>query len=200
MQATHLKNLVNGRIFLRTEALAARKDLMPCDAAGKVIGTFLDAGPAIAARQATRFLGNPANGRLLDYTEALAERSDLISVDTIEQWDAYQEQNIPIGVEQSEDVSAEPSALGGEDAVDSEDVIAAWEKRHEEAIEAPFSPVAVAPQITSDGIPAVFGLPGNEARTLLRTWAKAKGVDIDYKLPLNVIHSRCLEIARQQAA
>jgi hypothetical protein len=115
--ATHLKNLKTGRVFIATDELLKRGDLMPCDAQGNVKGQHEDLRPPCPERKITPFLGNLANGRLLDYTQELALRPDLISIDTEEQWQSILDKNKPEVIEEDKteivsDANTVPNVFG----------------------------------------------------------------------------------------
>lgn len=95
-QNTHLKCMKNGRVFLFSEVLSTRDDMIPCDAKGTIAQGHI--GDAVATdatqvRRKTKYLGNPANGVLYTYTDILAERSDFISIDSESQWKQMQNQD-----------------------------------------------------------------------------------------------------------
>lgn len=203
MQATHLKHLKNGRVFLYTEALSKSGHMMPCDVNGNIIGGFSDAAPAAQKRQPTPYLGNPANGRLLDYTEALAARPDLVSISSVEQWDSYLKQEESKSVAQ--DIQAD-GLLMKPDYNPIDILKAATVDAREDAAEnsaqtsAEVADVIQTVDVADEPLPDILKLSSHDAKQALTAWSGKRGLRLPTTWTVNKMHSACLDFLENKAA
>lgn len=191
---THLKCISNGRVFLYTEVLAARDDMVPCDAQGQIAsGHIGDAGDLGGPeRRETPFLGNMANGVLYRYTDILAQRDDMISIDSQEQWDSMQKN----GEAPQQAPNTIAPTLGRSSATkgpSNDQLAAAGEMLDNKELPESVSREAVNPGIA---LPDIEGLGAREAKTALSDWAEKNfGEKIDRRPALTVVVDACRALA-----
>lgn len=180
-ELTHLKNIGNGRVFLYSENLATRSDMIPCNANGEILTGHVGDAESIEAtqnRKVTKFLGNTVNGVLYRYTAFLAERDDMVSIDTKEQWEAMRQT--------------------GEAPEVADNAIVPTLQRATNAppIESPKEPEIPVPA-SAQGLgavvlPVIEGLGAREAKTLLSEWAEKEfKVKLDRRLALDEFVKEC---------
>ncbi|HFD86863.1 MAG TPA: hypothetical protein ENJ35_04210 [Gammaproteobacteria bacterium] len=181
---THLKCITNGRVFIYTDILAQRSDMVACNAKGEIAkGHYAETNEtASTGRRVTKFLGSTSNGVLYPYTEFLAARSDMVSIDSEEQWEQMQE----LGKAPEKKAGTIAPALSREQKVD-----------HPPAVEKP--PIKVS---SSLALPVIEGLGAREAKTVLSEWAdKNFGKKLDRRVGLEEVVETCQAmIAEKQSA
>jgi hypothetical protein len=173
-QATHLKNITNGRTFLRTDILAARPDMVPCTAGGEIVnGHTGDSEPAVGIdRPVTKYLGSQTNGVLYRYSEILAQRPEMISINTVKQWETMRD-----------DGSAPAVAA---------DVVAPKLERAVAVTPAEAVKPADASPDDAHQLPDTKGMKAREAKTLLSDWALLHFKEkIDRRPALNDVIAHC---------
>jgi len=183
-KTTHLKCISNGRVFLYTEILAARDDMVACTAQGEIeTGHISDAsdmgGPE---RRKTPYLGNTKNGVLYPWTDILAERDDMISIDSPEQWDQMK--------------------ITGEAPEQAPNTIAPTLKRSSDDVPHETIKTDTNQAPTGIQIPNIENMGAREAKTVLSEWAeKHFGQKLNRKPTLSAVLAECqLLINHKQTA
>ncbi len=183
---THLKSIGNGRVFLYSDTLATRDDMVACDASGKIAEGHTGDATAIDAkneRRITKFLGNVTNGVLYPYTEYLAQRDDMVSIDTEKQWETMREtgeapEQVKNAIVPASSKKVEPTTPGL-----SRDPIESGKK---------VDPPASAQGSGEYSLPVIEGMGAREAKTTLSDWAlKNFNVTIDRRPKLDKIIDEC---------
>lgn len=182
----YLKSMKNSRVFLRSDSLAARSDMIPCDAEGKVAEGHIgdaESQEAMIARRKSKYLGNLSTGVLFPYSDILATRADLVSIDTEEQWESVKNShNGTVTV-----ASDEAKNDGG----DSNPSPAPGLQRTTAKV-VPSESKTAAPIVTVPGMPDISGLGAREAKTVLADWAKKEyNADLDRRIPLPDFVEQC---------
>lgn len=182
---THLKCISNGRVFIRTDNLAARGDMVPCNAEGQIAQGHIGDADAVEAgqsRRKTRYLGNLKNGVLYPYTDILATRDDMISIDTEEQW------NLMKSTGEAPEIAENTVVPTLQRSVNAPPI---------EPENAPVIPDPV-PTISSDqgsgefALPVIEGMGAREAKTVLSDWAKEKfNAELDRRVALPEFIKEC---------
>ena len=181
---THLKCISNGRVFLFTDTLAARNDMVPCNADGQIAEGHIGNAESVEAgqtRRVTKYLGNITNGVLYKYTEFLAERDDMVSIDTEEQWASMRQTGEAPEIKEDTVVPTLQRSVNAppvEKASDHADLISS--EVH--------GSIAV--------LPAIEGMGAREAKTLLSEWAEKEfKVKLDRRLALDEFVKECETLA-----
>lgn len=181
-----VKSVKSGRILRRTDILAARTDMVPCDVHGKVEGQHeadLSRAAVAGERVLTKFLGSTKNGVLYNYSDILAERSEMISVNTIKEWETYKKTGM----------APQPAA----------NVVAPVLGREPKPA-APVVPPAATPAPSPETletaiavIPDVSGLGARAAKTILSDWAEQQYQQkLDRRRPLPELIKQCEELLK----
>ena len=181
---THLKCISNGRVFLFSEQLKTRNDMVPCNAEGQIAEGHIGNAESVEAghtRRVTKYLGNVKNGVLYKYTEFLAERDDMVSIDTEEQWASMRETG------EAPEVAASTVVPTLQRAVNAPPI----DKAPEEAL--------IPAQAQGPGtvvLPVIEGMGAREAKTLLSEWAEKEfKVKLDRRLALDEFVKECESLA-----
>ena len=196
MKPTHLKNIKNGRVFIYTEFLGKRDDMIPCDAHGNIAsGHVGDADAAIAGqeRRKTAYLGSTINGVLYRYTEYLAERDDMISIDTPEQWESMRETG-EAPEQARETIAPTLSRAVPKESVTMEDITKAKEILDAAGDNVPHEANGIA-------LPNIDGLGARDAKTVLAEWAETHFKHrIDRRPSLEAVMSECATLLQGKEA
>ena len=182
-KSTHLKCISNGRVFMYTDILAERDDMVACNAQGDIaVGHIADAndmgGPE---RRKTPFLGNVTNGVLYPWTDILAERDDMISIDSREQWDAMKK--------------------NGEAPAQAPDTVAPKLGRSQPAEKTEGVPHETVAADSGIQIPNIEGMGAREAKTVLSEWAEKNfGRKLNRKPALSAVLAECEMLIGNQVA
>ena len=196
MKPTHLKNIKNGRVFIYTENLGNRDDMIPCDAHGNIAsGHVGDADAAIAGqeRRKTAYLGNMTNGVLYPYTEYLAERDDMISIDTPEQWESMRETG-EAPEQARETIAPTLSRATPNGSISMEDIAKAKEILDAADNNVPHETNGIA-------LPDIGGMGAREAKTVLAEWAETNFKHkIDRRPSLEAVMSECATLLQGKEA
>jgi len=169
VQPTHLKNIGSGRMFLFTDILAQRSDMLPCDVDGKLVGNIIDADGTSQSidRAKTKYLGSPVNGQLYAYTDILAQRTELVSVNSPEEWDAHRSKSVQIqAMKDAPPISAVQPVQADGQAV----VLTRQEDSGSQVVPTNVTPPG-SPHLYPT-IPDISGLKSRDAKTLLANWAQ----------------------------
>lgn len=187
---THLKSITNSRVFLFSNTLATRSDMIPCNANGEIAEGFSGDATAIDAtqkRRKTKFLGNVTNGVLYPYTDFLAERDDMISIDTEEQWKSMKATGK--APEQVANVVAPVLDREPKEPV---------KPKAPETQKMPETPASAQGPGTFT-LPVIDGMGAREAKTVLSEWAKMNfGAKINRKPKLEEVMKECQELVMKE--
>ncbi len=188
--AKHLKSLTNGRVFLYSDNLAARDDMVACTAQGEILrghtGTANSDGGNLLERKPSKYLGNPANGLMFAYSEALSGRDDFVSIESLDEWESYMERLGSKSNTTAEDLHGTP--IDGPEAAVAPPVSL---DRAPAGGGAPNTDI-VASQAEPGFLPDLTGLGARDAKTVLATWAEANhGVKIDRRPSLEDVIAEC---------
>jgi hypothetical protein len=174
-----LKNVRSGRVIRRTDILASRTDMVPCDVNGKTDGQYeadlVRAGVA-NGRVKTKYLGSTKNGVLYNYSDILAERVEMLSINSIEQWENYKKTGMAPKV--------------------SPATVAPVLKREVSAV-TPVPPAApdepnIVMETGINAIPSIDKLGIRAAKTTLSEWAELNyNQKLDRRLPLPELVNQC---------
>ena len=170
-----LKNIKTGAVFRRTDILAQRSEMIPCDAEGNIIdSTGAERERAITAgeREVTKYLGNPNNGALENYSEILAGRPEMVSVNTFQEWEEWKKAH-EAGEAPPSSITPTPAPSLGRKLTDA--------------------PADKAfPKDEAPALPEIEGMGAREAKTVLADWAgEVYGVVIDRRPALKKVVAEC---------
>lgn len=180
---THLKCITNGRVLMRSDTLAARDDMIACDAEGNIAEGHTGESAALDAmndRRKTKYLGNVTNGVLYPFTNFLAQRDDMVSIDTPEQWEIMRK----TGEAPKQDPAAISPALTRSPKVP--------------VVEPDKNPAPVANIQTAidSQVPNIENMGAREAKNVLSKWAIDNyQIKIDRRPAIKSVLEACNELA-----
>lgn len=191
-----LKNMKTGVVLRRTDILAAKSNMVPCDVHGNIDGQHeadLARVKNAMQRRKTKYLGNTLNGALENFSDVLAERETMISMDSFEEWERYKAGRII------------PAPID-----DTADEVAPVLARRETAPAASPTKEKITPPVVtgkpdeSNTLPDIAELGSREAKTVLSQWAETHyGHKLDRRPGLDEVVAACqllIDNAIQSAA
>lgn len=212
-----LKSTINSRVFRYTPELAARGDMVPCNAQGEVKeGSFDASGVDVSSLRKTKYIGfmkeDGSYGRLFFWTEELAIKAGAIFIDDPSHWggDASgvivpgeEKQEAPKAVTKAAPLSrAKPDETASELVVDNtkpaetsepvEEVPAETEETQEEPPES--AEVSDAP-LVEIVVPDISGLDAKKAKDKMVEWAEYNfNEKLDRRMNVTTMQARCDEL------